>query len=282
MQIIKQPNMYKSKINICFNGNVRALRDTSGKIKYRNNTSFFRPDLNWNMFTEMLIEKYKNVGKVNIYDYACSEGAEPFSLAMLLIKKLGEEKAQKFFPIIASDIDSEILKNPQNGILKLTRGDVFLIKRLLKKDYNQFIEFNDKFEYNSELNMVVCDAKIKPILENKVVFSSKNVVEDIANVEKNNSIVLFRNFWPYLLKSDRTKLADSVSECLGNNSICVIGRYDTHKMRMNKIFKSRGLIRVKHNHLCYIKPNSSNIQESTDSGFLTNILQKIKKIATLF
>ena len=236
-----------------FASNWRTVKDEFGKVRYKNNTEFFRIDLNWNKFTDMLIEKYKHTDKVNIYNYACSEGAEPFSLAMLLIKKLGKEKAQKFFPIIASDIDEEILKNPKQGIIKVSSGDIFLIKRKLGNDYSKFIDLDNKFKYSSKFKDILCNGKITPILEDTIVFDTKDITKDFVNIKKDNSIVFCRNFWPYLSKNDQLSLSANLSERLGNNSLCVIGSYDKRKLNMIKTFKSQGFNRTANTFLCYEK-----------------------------
>ena len=95
--------------NVChpnFQGNRRYVYNKNGDFLYRTTTYFFRDDLNWNAFIKFISNKYKNADRVNILNHACSNGQEPYSLAAKLMQTLGEE-AEKFFPIIAKDIDKE-------------------------------------------------------------------------------------------------------------------------------------------------------------------------------
>ena len=70
------------------------------KPKHMNNTSFFRLGRIWENFTNFIINKYKNTENVHVYNFGCSDGSEPLSLAMILKSKFNEF-ASKFLPIIA-------------------------------------------------------------------------------------------------------------------------------------------------------------------------------------
>lgn len=227
MKILNQPQINYRESKPAFTSNARQVLDASGQLLYRNNTAFFREDLKWGKFVDTLNERYKDVDKVHIYNYACSEGAEPFSLAMLLIEKLGKEGAKKFFPIIASDIDAEVLKNPKQGIIKLSKEDIEYIKEELKNNASKYIEYDNVFQDDPKFREKLCNGRIKPILKDTVIFKNLNIMDDLANIEKDNSIVMCRNFWPYLNSyENQLKLAQTLSEKLGENSMCVIGDFD--------------------------------------------------------
>lgn len=258
MRVMNQPQInYRSTYSPNFKAN--ANRGSFGF----NTTYFFRDGIIWDKFGDFLINKYKNADNVHIYNYACSEGAEPFSLAMLLIKKLGKEKAQKFFPIIASDIDDGILKNPALGIIKPSGGDLLKINMTLEKDYSDFYELNEGFQVNKELRDRVYTGKVKPILRDAVVFTQRNILNDTHNIQRDNSVVLCRNFWPYLSSDEeREKLAIGLAERLGDNSMCVIGDFDK-KCGIGKFFLDRQFINpldtfdastpFAANELCFVK-----------------------------
>lgn len=244
-----------------FKGNWRTVKDELGKVCYRNNTEFFRIDLNWNKFTDMLIDRYRNADRVHVYNYACSEGAEPFSLAMLLIKKVGDQNARKFFPIIASDVDETILVNPKQGKLKLSLGDIYLMRKVLGNDYLKFVSHEKDFRYSSKFRHILCNAEIKPILKGAVEFHQANILDEIGNIEKDNSLVMCRNFWPYLSKENRQRLTQTLSERLGSNSMCVIGSYDRHWCRMKHMFEGQGMTRFAEGPLFYQASTSATENE---------------------
>src|SRR5574344_795174 len=219
--------------NINFTSNTREKYKTidnhvSKELEYRNTTSFFRNDINWNKFISFLDKKYKNVDKVNIYCEACSDGSEPFSLAMKLISDLGEEKAQKFLPIIAKDIDEDIIKLAKSGYIYHERGDFFNTE-YNTKDINDFIDVEKRRrifikELYSEKNVY----PIKDILKNAVVFDVGNIQNDIKNMKPDNSFVMFRNVWPYLEMEDRIDIVDKLKKQLGKNSYVMLGSYDEY------------------------------------------------------
>ena len=70
-----------------------------GKILVSNSTNFFRNDLPWNTLGKTLDELYPKGEKVNVFNFACSDGSEPYSLAICLMEQLGEDGAKRFFPI---------------------------------------------------------------------------------------------------------------------------------------------------------------------------------------
>ena len=94
------------------------------KILVSNCTNFFRDDLPWNSLGKTLDELYPENEKVNVFNFACSDGSEPYSLAICLMEQLGEEKAKRFFPIQATDIDPKILPDNKKGVISATREDI--------------------------------------------------------------------------------------------------------------------------------------------------------------
>lgn len=232
-----QNTLYSSKQKYTaqhFTSNYRCVFNAVNgekKLLYKNNTCFFRDDVQWEPLVEFL-EKWSNTTeKVTIYSFGCSEGAEPFSLAMLLIEKIGKEKAKKFFPIIASDIDSKILENPKRGIITVSKDDLQYIKKVIGESYRKYITFDSNFRQNNEFQEQVCLGQIKPILEDTVTFKTCNFADDIPSIKPYNSFVMCRNFLNYYnYYTEQRPLVKRLSEQLGNNSFCLLGDYDGNDM----------------------------------------------------
>lgn len=232
---IRVPNFVANKMGNCF-------------------TEFVRYDLDWDYFTNKIIEKYENIPKVNLHILGCSSGEEAWQTAMLLIKKLGEDKAQKFFPIHASDIAVAQLKNSQQGIIKPSEGDVIRLNNLLGNESSRFFELDNKFVPDASLDANVCTGRIKPILKGKVIFKQADANSALQEVEPDNSVILCRNFWHYLDKSNQANLAQNLFDKLGSNSMCVIGRYDKTDSNAPEIFHNLGLRNTLGLTSCYEKP----------------------------
>ena len=140
MQVNNYPIIYdKPNSKPAFTSNEIFVKE-AGKF-YQTSTSFFRKDMKWEKLVNRLAEKYHNVKSVNTQCWGCSDGSEPFTLAMMMIEKMGEN-AKKFFPIKAFDIDGNALKMAKSGEVKLTREDVKRIKATLGENYKKYIEFD--------------------------------------------------------------------------------------------------------------------------------------------
>lgn len=238
--IVSNQTYNKNSCIVNFSSNNREIYNIvngSKILRYRNNSCFFRDDLDWNKLADTLTEKYKNVDKVNVYCFGCSEGAEPFSLAMILMQKLGI-KSKKFFPIMASDIDGEILKNPKKGIITPSESDFFDIRNSLGEDYTKYLQVNKLFEPNSFLADKVSLGKIKPPLENKIIFKQAEIRSSIPKIKKDNSVILCRNFWNYMKYGDVKATVQELYNHLGQNCICIIGDFDG--LDIERCFKDAG------------------------------------------
>lgn len=223
-QMYKMGQVGQMKNAPTFKSNVSIVRNDCQEIIYENITRFFKRDLDWNKAVDNLIQKYKNVDKVNMYCYGCSDGSEPYSWAMLLTEKLGKKEAQKFLPIIAKDIDDTVIKNAKSGIVKATSRDVGFIKRFLGENYRKYITFDDKVHRIDGVK--VRDGIINPSFKNAVIFEKADIMQDIKNIEPNNSVVVARNFWVYLSEQDQFNLGRKLSNRLRDNSMSIIGVYD--------------------------------------------------------
>ena len=194
------------------------------KMVYSNKTFFLRNDFPWGTIGKYLQDKYPT-GKVNIYNFACSDGSEPYSLALSLIDSLGEEEAQRFFPIIASDIDSEIIKQAKKGRIKVTPLEyeklcAFVKKPKTGKDYFdiEYVRVDSKNSYYI--------LKPKEILSKNVQFKCEGIEEGLNNVEKSNSFVMARNFWKYLSAEQIATLSLKLRNGLDDTSLIAIGDFD--------------------------------------------------------
>ena len=208
----------------------RDVNDASGKFIYRNDTSMFRSDIrNWDKLVDYLENKFQKAEKVNVYCLASSAGDEPYSLAIKLIEKLGEDGAEKYFPIIASDYDEKIIKMAKDGYLPIFDDDIDKINLHTNGKIKKYFDIAENGpDYIKDMDITYdCLMKVKPILRNKINFSVADATEKCKVVKPDNTIILARNFWPYLKGEDkRIKLANELYKNLGENSVVVVGSFD--------------------------------------------------------
>ena len=194
------------------------------ELAYRNDTSIFRDDLLWDDFIKFLKFKYEDLKKVNVYNYACSNGSESFSLVMKMLSCLGKKDSEKFFPIIAKDVDSLAIENAKSNSIPI---DWFEKSKINLHTDNNFAEYFTKdFSSNWYDGETVFYCPVKELTEN-VRFSKGDIMKDYKRIEPENSVVLARNFWPYLLE-DIPRLILRLAEQMGKNSTLVIGGFDVN------------------------------------------------------
>jgi len=238
MKIIQQAQIRNNKL--AFKSNERQVFNILGEVKNRNTTNFFRNDIkDWDAFSKYLTTKFKDK-KTNIYCYACSDGSEPYSIAMMLLSKLGVKKAQNFFPIIAKDKDKFILKRAQKGLVELQSIDIGQIDKFTKHPASDFFETirdsDDLFCENFGLSELKSDFK------KTVIFQKANILKDVPNIKKDNSVVIFRIAWPYMSEWKRNILLKKLHRQLGENSILVIAQWDFYKCKLEEPLKKNGFV----------------------------------------
>ncbi len=72
-----------------------GLLSNSVDYIYSTQSSVFRTDLDWLKFVKYLGIHFKDAEKVNVVCQACSDGSEPYTLALALIHSLGFEASKK-------------------------------------------------------------------------------------------------------------------------------------------------------------------------------------------
>ena len=72
----KYTPLYKNKVNFYSNAT----------YFYRNDLSYRDVDGSWNDFRRVISNEFKEAPKVNVYNFACSDGSETYSLVMSLLE----------------------------------------------------------------------------------------------------------------------------------------------------------------------------------------------------
>lgn len=215
-------------LSFCAN-NVNYLRSTiDGRRKYACcYTRMFRSDLDWNLLSYYLENKYKNAQKVNVLNAACSDGSEPYSIVMALKKNL-EDDALKFFPIDAFDYNERIIAGAKRGLVNFSLMDYAYF-------IHQGINHEDYFEpvknplYSNSIEYTLYQAKDN--LRENVNFRLGEILNVLSKMDDKtpNTVLLCRNMIPYLSFKERNALFDLISKKLGKNSTVVFGAYDYDK-----------------------------------------------------
>lgn len=198
------------------------------RLVHRNDTSFVRnigqkkamsnAD-SWRNLINFLVNKFNNTGKVNIYNYACSDCSELYTFLMALMSRKDKNKDLSFDKIYAIDYDKEAINKAKKGEYKLSHREYNSIQDLTDNNIGEFLDIS-----YDEVNKIY-KAKPKDILKSKVELINADALKDYKRIKPQNSIVLARNFWPYL-EEKMPALLEKFNERLKNNSVLVIGDFD--------------------------------------------------------
>jgi len=233
--------------------NAKVYKD--GKLAYRNHTEFFRQDLDWHHLTDYMSEKYKDADEVNVVNHACSAGYESWSLLLMLMKKHGE-KAEKYLPIKARDIDKNAIDFAKTGCLALC-GDEYL-DGILKCGKI----LNDNFKVVKKPrgpNVNVSNEYVMKCttgLEKNIEFKQSDIFKDKNLINKENTVLFCRNFWPYLRSKKASELAFFLAQNMKPSSMLVIGEYDK-TFGIDKLLEETGFKRTSVRYV-YEAPDNFN------------------------
>lgn len=223
------PFLFKYQISFAQANNIQ---DKMCYTECYDTTEFFRDDFDIDGFIYYVNNFYKNTPKVNVLNYACSNGKEPYSL-LLRMKMILRDKIDKYLPIKATDIDKNNIIKARIGRFKVTNNEAFKIDRSGDLNLNRYIEIvNDGVDKY---------AFVKDSLKNMVNFSKVNILDDLDDNPKKNTIVICRNFWSYLAGNEQIKLADLLAKNLDKSCLVVIGSFDKI-CGVDRLLEKRGFV----------------------------------------
>ncbi len=192
-------------------------------IVHRNDTSFFRDGKFWAQFMSFLVDRFKNVPKVNIYSYGCSDCSEVFSFIMHLLSQYDKDVINKFLPVVAKDYDEVAIDKIRRNDYHMSLAEKEVINSNTSNSYDRFVKEKEgkKDEYGE------FPVELKEELFKHVKYSKADIFSDYKSIKPQNSVVFVRNFWPYIKSSyARQNLLNKLYEHLDYGSMIVIGDYD--------------------------------------------------------
>lgn len=165
-----------------------------------NETYFFREEKQFQFVKNKIFSKWAsktNLQKIKIWSAACSSGEEAYSL-LLLAKSCGLTAS-----VIASDINTEVLKKCSDGIYKassIRNVDGGIFKYLLEPYKTQ----NNSFEFSSDIK--------KQVSIRQINLSSLSTNIDIPT---GKNIIFIRNVFIYFSREMRANILEVLAEkCL--------------------------------------------------------------------
>lgn len=179
-----------------------------------NLTSFFREKHHFDFIRNTIIPQRKATGdkRLSVWSAGCSEGHEPYSLAITFKEEI-EDIANWNIKILASDIDSNMLRDAQEG--------EYMAERVAKLPKEQIHRW-----FYRGTGARIGKVKIKPELKEFIQFRQINL---IANWPINTplDIVFYRNVMIYFDAQTQKRLLERMAEKVKPGGYLFIGHSET-------------------------------------------------------
>lgn len=178
-----------------------------------NESSFFRDQKPFDQFRQIVLPRFlaarANTKRLRIWSAACSNGQEPYSLAMIL----DEERAKLpgwQIEIVATDLCRDVLEKAKQGIytqFEVQRG--LPITMMVK----YFTQVGDKWQINKDMR-------------DKVRFQSFNLLEDMRGLGQFD-IVFCRNVLIYFDQQTKGKVLENIAKQMAGDGVLYLGGAET-------------------------------------------------------
>ncbi|WP_134671938.1 CheR family methyltransferase [Halorussus marinus] len=186
-----------------------------------NVTSFFRnPDV-WAEIRSVLRSLSAENRRVRLWSAACSDGREPYSLAMLALDdpEVDESKVE----ITATDIDPEILAAARRGVYQSTRTTDIDEQLAPLEEYERYVEPDDgRFE-------------VADVVKDLVSFERHDLIN--GDPKSDFDFVVCRNLFIYIDAEHKLPILDTVSKSLRKGGYLVIGKTETLPEQLKPCFE---------------------------------------------
>ena len=165
-------------------------------------TFFFRDRHTLSQLIDNVLKKFDGDQKIKIWDAGSSNGAEPFTLAIMLAERLGREEFEKRVMIYASD------KNDSSGFDVLIQTGIY-DKSLLERMPDGILE--KYFKPYDDRHYKINDSILKHV---------KFVLHDLLTLkpfDTNFQVILCKNVLLHFNVAERVKVIDMYTKALDNN-----------------------------------------------------------------
>lgn len=208
--------------------NLQGLEDLAAALRQRpdenlladitdamttNESSFFRDQRPFDQFRQIVLPKMiaarAATKKLRIWSAACSNGQEPYSLAMILDEEAGKMPGWNV-EIVATDLCREVLDKAKQGIytqFEVQRG--LPIQMLVK----HFTQIGDKWQ-------------ISKTMQSKIRFQQFNLLESMTSLGQFD-IVFCRNVLIYFDQATKGRVLENIGRQMPGDGILYLGGAET-------------------------------------------------------
>lgn len=176
-----------------------------------NLTAFFREEHHFDILTRFINQQRSN-RPCRIWCAASSTGEEPYSIAMTAVRAYGSYKPP--VEIVASDIDSQVLRTAAAGIYNIDRLDA------LTAEQKQQFFLRGKGHNRGK-------AKVRAELRNLIDFQQINLLEKRWPLEGKFDVIFCRNVMIYFDKPTQLSLLERMTRLLVQDGLYIAGHSES-------------------------------------------------------
>jgi chemotaxis protein methyltransferase CheR len=181
-----------------------------------NKTDFFREPAHFQFMVDRALPDLLDKGhrEIRTWSSACSIGAEPYTIAMVLEAYFQDMAPETRYKILATDLSTDVLQTAQKGIY--TPDMVAPVPLALK---NRFVmQARDKSRN---------EVRIVPRLRSRVGFGRLNLMDEKYTVGEPMHMIFCRNVMIYFDKQTQAGVLSRLCDCLRPGGYLFIGHSET-------------------------------------------------------
>ncbi|MEF0940631.1 CheR family methyltransferase [Rhizobium sp. BR 362] len=180
-----------------------------------NKTDFFREAKHFEFMQTAALPMLMRAGhrRLRGWSAACSTGAEPYSMAMVM-EEFSESEGGIDYAILATDLSTDVLHSARSGIY--TDDMVLPVPAELKRKYVMTAKAQDRRE-----------VRITPRLRSKIGFGRMNLMDEKYQVGDAMHIIFCRNVLIYFDKQTQAGVLSRLCDCLVSGGYMFIGHSES-------------------------------------------------------
>jgi len=180
-----------------------------------NKTDFFREARHFEYMQQVALPALAASGirTVRTWSSACSTGAEPYTMAMVL-EEFTEARSDLNYSILATDLSTDVLQTAQRGIY--AEDLVQPVPRDLHRKYIMVAKQPGRREI-----------RISPLLRSRVGFARMNLMDDKYPVGDAMHMIFCRNVLIYFDKPTQSAVLTRLCNCLIKGGYMFIGHSES-------------------------------------------------------
>ncbi len=180
-----------------------------------NKTDFFREPKHFEYLAQTALPELLELGDpcIRVWSSACSTGAEPYTLAMVLAECLSPRNGTGF-KVIATDLSTEVLQTARRAIY--TQDMMIPVPAAFRRKY--VMESRDPTRD---------EVRITPYLRQHVGFGRMNLMDETYSVREPQHVIFCRNVLIYFDKPTQQHVLSRLCDCLVPGGYLFIGHSET-------------------------------------------------------